>query len=262
MALTRSAELVATSYADDLSLRALADVARLTDDVESRIVGGQMVAILLTAFPVADLAPRRTRDADTAITTEVAGSGLLHERLTADGYVPTAGNSYAKTLPSSLPANAPVRQLSIDVIVPSTDGRFRAKQLGGRGFDSVPGLALALSGDPIFIETGVTLLDGTVLSFTPRVPTVEAAVVIKSHAFASRRQASDVEDLYRLLEIVDRYTATEIGGWRLKEERLVGSRLDAAIQMHELLRTTRTLRDIDVPSSRLAALIARHVGRP
>lgn len=79
MAVRGRAELVATSRADDLSLRALADIAELTTDENVRIVGGQMVSLLLTAFPVPGVAPRRTRDADTAITTELAGSGALHE---------------------------------------------------------------------------------------------------------------------------------------------------------------------------------------
>lgn len=67
MAVRGRAELVATSRADDLSLRALADIAELTTDENARIVGGQMVSLLLTAFPVPGVAAllhelaRRTR---------------------------------------------------------------------------------------------------------------------------------------------------------------------------------------------------------
>jgi hypothetical protein len=75
MVLRRSVELVATSRADHLALRALAEIVEITTDQNVRIVGGQMVALLLAAFPVSGVAPRRTRDADTAITTELAGSG-------------------------------------------------------------------------------------------------------------------------------------------------------------------------------------------
>jgi hypothetical protein len=39
--MTRRAELVATSRADDLSLRALADVAHITVDDSARVVGGR-----------------------------------------------------------------------------------------------------------------------------------------------------------------------------------------------------------------------------
>jgi hypothetical protein len=55
--------VVATEYADELSLRALADIAEVTADHDVRIVGGQMASLLLTAFPVSGIAARRTRDA-------------------------------------------------------------------------------------------------------------------------------------------------------------------------------------------------------
>lgn len=71
MGVRAKAEMVATSRADELSFRALAEIIAATSDEEVRIVGGQMVGLLLTAFPVDGVAPRRTRDADTAITTEL-----------------------------------------------------------------------------------------------------------------------------------------------------------------------------------------------
>lgn len=55
-----------------------------------------MVALLMTAFPVSGISPRRTRDADTAITTELAGSGVLHDRLIAHGWAAAAGNHYVR----------------------------------------------------------------------------------------------------------------------------------------------------------------------
>ena len=70
MVVKRSAEIAATSRADDLALRALAEIVAITSDENVRIVGGQMVALLMAAFPVSGISPRRTRDADTAITTE------------------------------------------------------------------------------------------------------------------------------------------------------------------------------------------------
>jgi len=47
--------VVATAYADELSLRALADIAEITADQDVRIVGGHMVSLLLTAFPVSGI---------------------------------------------------------------------------------------------------------------------------------------------------------------------------------------------------------------
>jgi hypothetical protein len=69
----RTVEIAATSRADDLALRALAEIVAITTGENVRIVGGQMVALLMAAFPVPGISPRRTRDADTAII-----AGHLH----------------------------------------------------------------------------------------------------------------------------------------------------------------------------------------
>ncbi len=58
-----------------------------------------MASLLLVAFPVPGIAMRRTRDADTASTTELAGSGVLHDRLIARWWATTAGNHYIRTMP-------------------------------------------------------------------------------------------------------------------------------------------------------------------
>lgn len=262
MVLRRRAELVATSHADELSLRALADVAEITADQNVRIIGGQMTSLLLTAFPVPGVPARRTRDADTAITTELAGSGILHDRLVARGYTATAGNSYRKPVPELAVPVAPVPELSVDLLVPSLDGRFRPSEYGGRAFDSAPGLAPALAADPIRIETAATMLDEMVLEFVVSVPTVELAVVIKAHAYASRKEDRDVEDIYRLLEIAITYPAEEIGGWQMDQNSLRASRRDAAAHLHELARRSRRLTRADIPQARLAALIAACIARP
>lgn len=262
MELRRRAELVATSRADELSLRALADVAAVTVDEDARIVGGQMTALLLTAFPVPGVPARRTRDADTAITTELAGSGILHERLTALGYTAAAGNSYSRPLPELAERGEEPPELSVDLLVPSFDGRFRPGIHGGRAFDAAPGLALALAVPPMTIDVGASLLDGSPVEFVVRVPTVEVAVIVKAHAWASRLQPRDVEDIYRLLEIVDAYPADDIGGWQLDQEGLRASRRDAAAHLHQLGRGLRRPNEVDVPAARLAALIAAHVARP
>jgi hypothetical protein len=257
--LRRRAELVATSRADDLALRALADVAEITRDEDARIIGGHMTSLLLTAFPVEGVPTRRTRDADTAITTELAGSGLLHDRLLGLGYVDTSGNSYDRQLPEFADPGGPVPVLSVDLLVPSLDGRFRPTQHGGRVFDAAPGLAPALAAPPILIDAGVTLLDGETREFTVAVPSVEYAVVIKAIAYGSRHEGRDVEDLYRLLEIAAAYRPEEIGGWRLHEHDVTGSRGDAAAQLHALAPHLRRQSRSDVPAARMAALIADRV---
>lgn len=260
--MTRRAELIATSRADDLSLRALADVAHITVEDNARVVGGQMTSLLLTAFPVAGVDPRRTRDADTAVTTELAGTGLLHDRLIDLGYSATSGNSYSKAVPDlATPGTRPPEQ-SVDLLVPSLDGRFHSSEHGGRAFDAAPGLALALAAAPIVIDVVATLLDGTMLEFTARVPTVEIAIVVKALTYGSRQQDRDIEDIYRLLEIAHSYSDEEIGEWRLGDAELVGARRDSASALHALARDRRRLGRVDVPAARLATLTAALVTRP
>jgi hypothetical protein len=260
--LKRRAELAATSRADDLALRALAEIVEITGDENVRIVGGQMVSLLLAAFPVAGIAARRTRDADAAITTELAGSGVLHDRLVARGWAPSAGNHYVRPVPELSISSRAAPELSVDLLVPSLDGRFRPSQHGGRAFDSAPGLAPALVAEPVEVETRVRLLDGSGLMFVARVPTVEMAVVIKAYAYASRRLGRDVEDIYRLLEIVEGHPPDAIGGWRLDTADLRGSRRDAAARLQELGRRSRRLTNVGISAARLATLIAQHVRDP
>jgi hypothetical protein len=259
--LRHRAELVATSQADELALRALAEIVEVTREENVRIVGGQMAAPA-GAFPVTGIAARRTRDADTAITAELAGSGVLHNRLIARGWTATSGNSYVRSPPELAALQQSAPELLVDLLVPSLDGRFRSSRHGGRVFDSAPGLAPALATEPIELATGVTLLDGTLLEFITRVPTVELAVVMKAYAYASRHMDRDAEDIYRLLEIVDAHPSEAMGGWRLNEPGLRGSRRDAAARLQELARHTRRLKNADIPTARLAVLIAAHVGSP
>jgi hypothetical protein len=258
----RHVELIATAYADELSMRSLAEITEITADQTVRVIGGQMASLLLTAFPVPGIEVRRTRDAGAAITTELAGSGVIHQRLLEHGYTATSGNSYTRPVPDLAVAGGPVPELTVDLLVPSLDGRFQPQEHGGRAFDAAPGLAPALAADPITIDAAARMLDGGTLEFTVRVPTVELALIIKALAYGSRLQARDVEDIYRLLEIVDRYPPDAIGGWSLNGTSLRGSRRDAAVHLHALARHSRRRSSLAVPTARLATLIAALVTRP
>src|SRR5690349_1004437 len=146
-----------------LSVRALAEITEITADQNVRFVGGQMASLLLT-----------------------------------HGYVATSGNNYIRPVPDLATAGGPMPELAVDLLVPSLDGRFHLQEHGGRAFDAAPGLALALEMEPIVIEVGARLLDGSRCQFTVRVPTVEYAVVIKAMSYGSRSQVRDVEDIHRL----------------------------------------------------------------
>ncbi len=177
----RVVETVSTSAADDNAFRALIDACRLSEDLpEARIVGGQMVGVLTLAYPDAPRVDRRTADADLGISTQIASSAILHDRLRDADYVATSGNHYERG------------EAQIDVLAPSPDGRFRSTVSGRRGIDLSPGLGL-------------------------RVPKVEAAVILKAFATTSRNVPKDYTDLYNLLSIAYRYGEEAIGGWRLRE---------------------------------------------
>jgi hypothetical protein len=191
----RRVELAATAYADEHAIRSLAEITAITADQDVRIIGGHMASLLLTAFPVSGIDLRRTRDADAAITTELAGSGVIHQRLLDRGYSATSGNSYTRPVPDLAVIGGPVPELAVDLLVPSLDGRFRSQEYGGRAFDSAPGLAPALAAEPITIDTRARLLNGDELEFIVRVPTVELALVIKALSYGSRLQARDARRL-------------------------------------------------------------------
>ena len=64
----RSAEIAATSRADDLALRALAEIVAITSDENVRIVGGQMVALLMAAFPVPGISRSEEHTSELPVT--------------------------------------------------------------------------------------------------------------------------------------------------------------------------------------------------
>jgi hypothetical protein len=250
----RPAVTVATSKADDAAFRALHDVASTIAGIDdARIVGGQMVGLLLTAFPTADALIRRTADADTAVSTKVATSGLLHDSLTEAGYDATSGNSY----------ESPDGR-AIDVLVPS-DTTFHYVELAGRAFDAAPGLPLVLAAAPIILDVDVTLTNGSRLLFGLKVPTVEHALVLKSLTLASRSAAKDLVDIHNLLQIAHQYDADDLGGWRIGTAELSGSRGDAQVALHHLAKNAQrniALAASGVSQEVLVALIRAHIGHP
>lgn len=244
---------IATSAADDLGYRALADVCSLDSSIDMRIVGGQMVLLLLTAFPSPDAHIRSTADADAAITTQVAASGRVHEALEAAGYTAESGNRYVRD------------GQTIDLLVPADTSRFGNTTLGGRMFDEAPGLRLAFSDEPIIATVEATLTDGTVLTFTTRLPSVEIATVLKGFALTSRAEPRDIVDIHNLLQIVQHHGDQAIGSWRLGEVRLSGARGDAQRALHRLADTAAhnpAVRASRIPPEVLTALIRTHVGTP
>jgi hypothetical protein len=250
----RHAVTVSTSNADDAAFRALNDVALATTHIDdTRVIGGQMVGLLLAAFPTEGTIVRRTVDADTAVSIEIAASGVIHDALTGTGYTAVDGNRY-ETEDGRV----------VDVVVPS-DNHFRQIQLGGRGFDAAPGLRLVLAADPILLDVDVTLTDESRRGFSVKVPPVELALVLKALTLRSRMASKDLVDIYNLLQVSYYWDAEHVGGWAIGESALSGARGDAQVQLHKQAETAGQNQDLvvaDVPPEVLVALIRAKVGAP
>lgn len=248
--------LVSTSSASDLGYLALADLSLAAKDVDHRVVGGHMVALLLSAYPVAGLSPRATLDADAGIDTWVASESRLHEALLTAGYRddPHLGNRYIRS--DSL------GDRYIDVLLPSRDGRVNAEEVAGRVFSAIPGLRLAVTAPPLMLRVRVRLRGGAEIEFDAMLPGVEEAVVLKACAWSRRSSEKDVADLATLFEIVHQHKKS-IRAWSLHRADIKGARLDA-IRALNLLRAELErgrYRATALPTStvRMNALITEYV---
>jgi hypothetical protein len=190
-------ELTARSRSTDASLRALADVAWVTRqlDLEHRVIGGQMVAIHTHLANVADRVPaRETADADAGVPkTATAPDDLARfaAALAELGYVQTAGDRFSRD------AGA----VAIDVVLPALARRRRQNvTVGPITATEAGGLAYALGQPPVLATVDATLLDGSKLpTFEVRLPTMQAALTLKAFAWADRSERRDAIDVWRLL---------------------------------------------------------------
>lgn len=230
----RVAHTIATGPEDDAAYRALNDLAgMIAIDPDARIIGGHMVGMIAAAFPSPGFIDRRTGDADAGIPLTLAASGALHEALEAAGYHAESGNRYVC-------GDSPEQKV-IDLLVPAGGSTFTTDDRGGRQFDAMPGLSLAMS-RVIVIEAHMTLLDGTELICDVPVPTVEAAVVLKAYAWRDRwaQTSKDTIDLSNLLHVIEAHGAEAVGGWRLNEDGVAGTRGDAAAILADLATKVRS----------------------
>ncbi|MBN9213501.1 MAG: hypothetical protein ABS62_05690 [Microbacterium sp. SCN 70-200] len=219
--------LVSRTAADDAAFLALADLSQVLDgEEESGIIGGQMVSMLCARFPSPGSVLRRTGDADGGIPRALASTSTAHGRLMALGYAPTNSNRYVRP-------GADDTTLAVDLLVPNLDTRLRQETLGGRTFDSMPGLGVALA-HRLSLEVSVTLSNDEELLFTTTVPSVEGAIMLKAYAWKNRRAMKDAIDLHSLFRIVEAHPTEDIGGWQLDEAPARGVRRDVGQILHSL----------------------------
>lgn len=223
--ITRTYNTFSESKASDNAFLALEDIAKLTTDLEAtRLIGGLMTLLLLEAFPTPGTVARHTSDVDTAVSVELASQGTLHARLVKAGYEASKGNRYVRG------------DRIIDILVPSDREVFRRTVHGGRAFDSVPGVKLALAGSPILHRVGAELTSGEVLDIEIRTPTPEHAVVIKALATRTRDEIRDLIDIHNLLLVADHNDSEQLGGWQLDSPTLIGTRRDTRLAVHALVK--------------------------
>ncbi|AWB88937.1 hypothetical protein [Homoserinimonas hongtaonis] len=222
-----------------------------------RVIGGHMVQMLVRAFPAPNAIERFTRDADAGIEVPVAAGLDLHERLIERGYSAVKGNHYRLGTGEVAPM--------VDLLVPGEFGAKNAKH-GGRGFDVAPGLTLALAADPVVINVQALLSDHSRHQFTMLVPTVEAAVVMKTLVRQRRLADKDIADLYSLLEVAHAHRDAGFQ-WELAGDAARrGTRLDAARTLYQLVNAIERGQQVTGSSGvvgfRLAALIRSLVAEP
>lgn len=257
---SRALHVVAMSNADELGYLGQKAVAHaIAPEDDYRIIGGHMVRLLLEVYPTPAATPRSTLDADAAVG-DVEVVGPLSASLMAQDFVKERGNVFRKQVDGE-------RSIEINLLLSRFDHSqgIRPRSVEGVGqVDTLPELHWAMLHEPVILDVTAELRNGRTIEYRTRVPGVEAAVVLKAHAWKIRRMSADKDlaDLNTLFEIRHAHPSVQ---WRLDDAELQGFRKDSARILHELADTvTRRVGyrvPIHVDRIRLAALIKRHVTR-
>ena len=192
--------LLCASTAEHLGFTALADVAAATVNLDSRIIGGHMVALHVLRWGL-DLT-RATQDVDLGVTPLVVQTSELTDELERLGYSRTGGNRFQK-LVTSQPGALSDYYAVVDVLIPAYQSRARHNRRFGDHLvtTEVPGLAAAFRRQPVILSLEVTFLDGSRRSFPVRLPDETASLTLKIMARTVRREDRDAVDVWRALEV-------------------------------------------------------------
>ncbi len=233
-------------------MEALHDAICAIESDDYVVIGGLMVYLLQAYYPAPEQELRATRDADIGIATIVARNRAVHRALESAGYRGVKGNLYVSKDENK----------EINLLVPASEHieTTGTVEIAGRGYDKTPGLGLALSAPAL--EVAVVVHGNThgakPLEFTVRVPSLEAALVMKLALRTYRKEARDLGDVLTLLKIRDTYSDELDSSWTLSSP-MRGERGDAQKQAAHILRLAP--RDF-TRLHELKPLVHRYIARP
>lgn len=190
-----------SSVAEHLGFIALSDAAEAMGEQDGRIIGGQMISLLVSRWEVNLL--RATQDADLGVRPAVVNTPDLTDRLLGMGYTRSAGNRFERPI-EGLPAqDGKPRNAVIDILVPSYQTRVRENRMFGDHLvtTEVPGLASALQKPAIDLEVQVRMLDEESRTIPVRLPDEVGALILKLMARTVRDEDKDAVDVWRALEV-------------------------------------------------------------
>lgn len=247
----------AISISDALGYRGQHAVAQaVATHGDYRIIGGQMVRMLLHIYPTTNAVLRSTLDTDAG-AERVQIIGPITQNLIAAGFVKQGGNVYSKAV-------GPEEYVEINLLLSrsgATQG-IRPLPVANVGqIDTLPELSFALATPPLVVNVEAHLENDEILKYQTRIPDLETAVVLKAHSWQNRRAAKDLADLHSLLEIRDLHPQS---AWQLNATNQRGFRKDSVHILNELAsRIIKRNCGFPVPSYlnkfRFAALIERHI---
>ena len=241
--------LASTSRATDAGWLAAADIATIADelDITYRLVGGLAVTLVVHALGADELAPaRETADADLGVPFDVCSDARLPVALLAAGYQLDGGNRFVRSVDD--------RELTIDVLAPSYQGRLVSNQQHGELYvDEVPGLQTALLEAPTTVNVHAALTDGSEVRMALLLPDVAACLVMKAMAYRGRWASSDAIDIHRLLEAAN-HAGRTVKDWPNR----VDAR-DASALLHQHFGAGSNNRHLQGVAARVRLLVQRVV---
>lgn len=247
-----SLRLISTSAATDAGWLAAADIAMIAETIgaQYRLVGGLAVTLLVHALGADGVAPHReTADADLGAPMDVCADRALVGQLRDVGYAQVQGNRFARTVGQ--------RELVIDVLAPSYEGRLVSNQTKGElVVDEIPGLQTALMLEPTVVNVAAVLTDGTEVVTTLCLPDVTAALVMKAYAYRGRFGRNDAVDVHRLLEAANLAGRTG-ADWPDRVETR-----EAAKLLHKFFDSPQLVHDLGEDAPKVRLLTRRVVPAP